>query len=681
MADIFQIIKDTVKMEDFFKGYEMKITDDRARFEKCPFCSHKDCADIVLKYNDDYFKCFKCGKEGTIIDVYGYVYNIDSKTTEGRNEIAKRMCKEFNISNDTNYSEDIKKPFKEIKAAAKPEKKEYNFNDLADKLHTNLLNSSEGINYFEGRGLTKEIIKRFKLGYCKGGLKEALKEYPELIKKIKTDDYSKCYPYFIPIYENGVCRNFIVRKDKKVADENSKMNSSLIGIPKVLNLPTLEMKIFNITEAMKSDIVFITEGWCDALSFETLHYSAVALNSVSMKNKFIGEIQKYKDYQSKYYVIALDNDKSGSDTRAELKNQLLKLNCKVYDMYPVGENIKDINDMLLLDSYNLKESIAEKVEIIKEEKEKLSLQDTNFEYLNNTLNKFRKNKNRKILSTGFKMLDDSLGGGLYNNLYIIGGVSGLGKTSIVLNIVESLAKQKQDVLFVSLEMSRDELIAKSLSYYMREESINNFKNVCTPTQREIQNGYFEENQLFNQALKEYSEAAKHIIVKEGNFNYNTEAIRKDIENNIKIRGKAPVLVVDYLQVLNCIKDYSDEKRIIDFNITELKRISRDFDIPVIVISSINRQYYKKAIDFEAFKNSGGIEFTADVVIGLQYTFISELEGNEKDNVIIDKYNEAKKENPKRIQTVILKNRNGSIGNYTNFDFESGYNYFRESNER
>ena len=35
------------------------------------------------------------------------------------------------------------------------------------------------------------------------------------------------------------------------------------------------------------------------------------------------------------------------------------------------------------------------------------------------------------------------------------------------------------------------------------------------------------------------------------------------------------------------------------NITELKRISREYDTPVIAISSINREYYKKPIDFNA----------------------------------------------------------------------------------
>ena len=120
----------------------------------------------------------------------------------------------------------------------------------------------------------------------------------------------------------------------------------------------------------------------------------------------------------------------------------------------------------------------------------------------------------------------------------------------------------------------------------------------------------------------------------------------------------------------------DDKKNIDFNITELKRISREYDTPVIAISSINREYYKKPIDFNAFKSSGNIEFTADVVIGLQYSFMQDIR-NMKENEVIDLYKEEKIKNPRAVQTVILKNRNGSIGNSTNFQYEPQYNYFKE----
>lgn len=73
-----------------------------------------------------------------------------------------------------------------------------------------------------------------------------------------------------------------------------------------------------------------------------------------------------------------------------------------------------------------------------------------------------KNKSGGI-STGFENLDKLLDGGLYPGLYVIGANSSLGKTTLVLQIADSIAKSGQGVLIFSLEMSRFELIAKTLS--------------------------------------------------------------------------------------------------------------------------------------------------------------------------------------------------------------------------
>src|SRR5699024_6950497 len=116
-------------------------------------------------------------------------------------------------------------------------------------------------------------------------------------------------------------------------------------------------------------------------------------------------------------------------------------------------------------------------------------------------------------------------------------------TSIVLNILENLAKKEQDVLFISLEMSREELVAKSLSRFTRETVDKRFTPMDYPSQRDIQNGNFDmEAPYFQEGLINYTEASKHIFIKEANFNYNTELIREDIIKHKALRGKAPVVV-------------------------------------------------------------------------------------------------------------------------------------------
>lgn len=691
MSNKFEEVKQKVLLSDYIRNrYPFKMSGKRLRFNKCPFCNGGDCADIFKKGDYEQFDCKQCGKKGSIIDFYGYENNIDAQTNEGKSQIINELCKAYGIDNNTNTQEAKQKPSTElIQAKIKTIKqhednkiKKYDFTDVVDRLHKQLLESPEGMNYFLDRGLSEDTVKRFKLGYEPKGINEALKDYPELHY---YKDLAECYPYFVPMFKEGVCEYILPRQDIKILDKKlqegelykTDKEGNKRDYPKTMNLKNVPTTIYNFDEAMKNELVFVCEGWCDALSLENEGYKSVALNSVTGISKFINMIQEVKDYQSKTYVIALDKDTSGAKARAELEQKLLDLKCRVKHLYPEGEGVKDINDMLLKDEKSLLYSIIKIEQEIQEENDKILTQNSCYSHLNSILNKFISNKNRKLLSTGYSKLDATLGGGLYNSLYVIGGISGLGKTSIVLNILENLAKKEQDVLFISLEMSREELVAKSLSRFTRETVDKRFTPMDYPSQRDIQNGNFDmEAPYFQEGLINYTEASKHIFIKEANFNYNTELIREDIIKHKALRGKAPVVVVDYLQVLPCLKDYGDDKKNIDFNITELKRISREYDIPVIVISSIGRQYYKKPIDFEAFKSSGNIEFTADVVIGLQYSFMADI-GNKSDNQIQEMYQEAKAQYPRQVQTVILKNRNGSIGEYTDFIYEPKYNYFKE----
>ena len=50
---------------------------------------------------------------------------------------------------------------------------------------------------------------------------------------------------------------------------------------------------------------------------------------------------------------------------------------------------------------------------------------------------------------------------------------------------------------------------------------------------------------------------------------------------------------------------------------ELKRLSRDYKLPLIGISSFNRDSYTEAVSMKSFKESGAIEYSSDVLMGLQ----------------------------------------------------------------
>ena len=105
---------------------------------------------------------------------------------------------------------------------------------------------------------------------------------------------------------------------------------------------------------------------------------------------------------------------------------------------------------------------------------------------------------------------------------------------------------------------------------------------------------------------------------------------------------------------------------VDFR--DLKRLSRDCKIPVVVISSFNRENYGSKVSMQAFKESGAIEYSTDVLIGLQ------LKGTGEKGFDID---DAKAKNPREIEAVILKNRNGAAGKKIFYKYYTMFNYFRE----
>ena len=72
---------------------------------------------------------------------------------------------------------------------------------------------------------------------------------------------------------------------------------------------------------------------------------------------------------------------------------------------------------------------------------------------------------------------------------------------------------------------------------------------------------------------------------------------------------------------------------------------------------------------QAFKESGAIEYSTDVLIGLQ------LQGVGTENFDV---NQAKRQEPRQIEAVILKNRNGRTGDKIGYDYYAMFNYFSEN---
>jgi replicative DNA helicase len=132
--------------------------------------------------------------------------------------------------------------------------------------------------------------------------------------------------------------------------------------------------------------------------------------------------------------------------------------------------------------------------------------------------------------------------------------------------------------------------------------------------------------------------------------------------------------------LSPLNERSTDKQIVDRNISELKRLTRDLDIAVIAISSFNRLNYLEEVSFKSFKESGAVEYSVDVLIGLQL-WVKERKtpsGSDEDKKKkIQTIDDAKRKDPREIELVILKNRIYKTGESVFFKYFPAFDYFTD----
>lgn len=496
------------------------------------------------------------------------------------------------------------------------------------------------------RGLSAEVIERYMLGYDTG------------FKKGTEGKIWKAL--IIPTGKNSyVARNTDPKAQKP--DRYRKCGASQLYNTKCLKT------------AQKP--IFICEGELDALSFVEVGGEAVALGSTANYSHLVKLLEVQKPAQP--LILALDNDEDGQSTTEKLATELERLQITFYRINPYGDR-KDANEALLADREAFKQAVAgaerveeEALEAQKEEYLKTSVAS----HLQEFINGIADSVNTPYTPTGFTKLDEILEGGLYEGLYVVGAISSLGKTTLITQIADQIAESGEDVLIFSLEMARTEIMAKSISrltlldVLQHDGKISNAKTTRGITTGSRYAKYSKtEQELIQRAIQAYGEYAGHIFIHEGVGDIGTDQIREEVSKHILFTGKKPTVVIDYLQILAPADVRATDKQNTDKAVLELKRISRDFKLPVIGISSFNRANYKEAVTMEAFKESGAIEYSSDILIGLQ------LKGAGKKDFDA---NEAKTKNPREIELVVLKNRNGATGKKVELEYYPLFNYFKE----
>lgn len=273
------------------------------------------------------------------------------------------------------------------------------------------------------------------------------------------------------------------------------------------------------------------------------------------------------------------------------------------------------------------------------------------------------------LKSGYANLDAYTN--LYPGLYVIGAISSLGKTTFIHQMSDQLAEQGEQVLYFSLEQSTLELASKSLS---RLTARGNIETALTSLQIRKTTKFDARIENAKAQLFEY---ANNLHIIESPYEITIQNIENFVNNYVETHQTKPIVIIDYLQMLKASDSRLSTKEQVDQNVFRLKKLQIQHNLVVIVISSFNRQNYLTQVDFESFKESGGIEYTADVVWGLQLHVLHAP--NFTDAKSIDSkrklYRTAKATIPRKIELVCLKNRFGISSYSCSFNYYAQFDLF------
>jgi len=206
--------------------------------------------------------------------------------------------------------------------------------------------------------------------------------------------------------------------------------------------------------------------------------------------------------------------------------------------------------------------------------------------------------------TGWRDLDNLTAGLQRSDLIILAARPAMGKTTLVTNLAYNVAsKEKQSVLFFSLEMSKEQLVDRMLADAAGVDAWN------------IRTGNLSDSDFekISQAMGEMAEAPIYID--------DTPGVTV-LEMRTKARRQAHIhplglIIVDYLQLMqgsgrdngNRVQEVSEISR-------GLKLIARELNVPVIALSQLSRSVESRSPQIPQLsdlRESGSIEQDADIV--------------------------------------------------------------------
>lgn len=249
------------------------------------------------------------------------------------------------------------------------------------------------------------------------------------------------------------------------------------------------------------------------------------------------------------------------------------------------------------------------------------------------------------IPSGFKSLDDILGGFHASELTVIAGRPSVGKTAFALDILDSISTKGIPCGLVSLEMGAVQLVNRIIAKHTGISSHRIRMGFLTPVENQI----VQETSAKIASSPLFIEDSGSISVGE----LKAKCRRLVLEHKVKL------IAIDYLQLLSGGrgKDGTREQEV-SYMSRSLKALAKELDIPVIALSQLSRNVeYRgdKKPQLSDLRESGAIEQDADVVVFIW----------------------TKSDNADELRNVMVaKQRNGPLGDVT-VEYVRDRNTFKE----
>lgn len=259
--------------------------------------------------------------------------------------------------------------------------------------------------------------------------------------------------------------------------------------------------------------------------------------------------------------------------------------------------------------------------------------------------------------TGVQELDDMLGGLRAGEVYIVAGRPGMGKSAFALNIAKANAEKGITTLIFSLEMGKEQWFQRLATTYGDNITGDLLRNPEKMTEKQ----YDELITIIEQHLY-------NIPILIDDTSSHTAHSLAAIARNAKLERGIGCIIVDYLQLMSSgsSKQNSTREQDVSEISRSLKVLARDLNIPIVVLSQLNRGVEARADrrpQLSDLRESGAIEQDAD---GVMLLFRQEYYGIEEDEDMMPTKGIC--------EVIVAKNRHGSVGSVKT-SFEPAHSRF------